>query len=90
MTPTLSSEAGHFSYSSCNSGYNGRKNLRGFGTEVIEEVEVLIKVLRVSNAGLYKEVSGSCNRNYEHALIKPSIKRTLSRSASISSSFRSC
>jgi len=35
--------------------------LRGFGTDVIDDVEVRIKVLRVSRAGRYRDVSGSYN-----------------------------
>lgn len=33
--------------------------MSGFGTAVIEEVEVLMKFLIASNAGLYSDVSGS-------------------------------
>ena len=44
--------------------------MSGFGTAVIEDVDVLIKLMMASKAGLYKEVSGSC-RDYKHRTAKP-------------------
>lgn len=66
---TLSSEAGQDSCSCCMSGYNGLRNLRGLGTEVIDDVDVRIRLRSVSRAGRYNEVLGS----YHHTI---SIRRS--------------